>query len=290
MSKRERLTERQLPHRKEVTGGGAGPEGINNPVVMIALGGFVLALVLAVAVVIGRGLSEGSPEAATGAGAATPPPAEAAGLRDTTPAGDTGDHTGGAPEAAPGNPGGDTVGQKKQYSAPEDQGLDGEANAYFATIDTNKGRIVAELWPSLAPQTVNSFVFLARDGFFDGLKFHRVVPGFVIQGGDPQGNGQGGPGYSLPAEFNDVPHVPGILSMARTDDPNSAGSQFFIVLPPDPASSLDNQYTVFGYTVEGMDVVQSIAVGDVMEKVTIEEKPAADSRVSPDDVRSGTLP
>src|SRR5690349_20584665 len=97
---------------------------------------------------------------------------------------------------------------------------------YTATIDTSEGKIVAQLFPDKAPQTVNSFVFLAKEGFYDGLTFHRVIKNFMIQGGDPTGTGRGGPGYKLKAEFNDTKHVPGVLSMARTQDPDSAGSQF----------------------------------------------------------------
>jgi len=158
----------------------------------------------------------------------------------------------------------------KTYDAPPPMSIDA-AKHYTATIETAKGNIVLELYPKVAPQTVNSFVFLAGEGFYDGLTFHRVVPGFVVQGGDPQGNGTGGPGYTLPAEFSDVKHITGTLAMARTSDPNSAGSQFYITLAPTP--HLDGQYTVFGQVREGMDVVQSIRAGDVMDKVTIEEGP-----------------
>jgi len=160
--------------------------------------------------------------------------------------------------------------QAKTYDAPPPMSIDA-AKHYTATIETAKGNIVLELFPKVAPQTVNSFVFLAREGFYDGLTFHRVVPGFVVQGGDPKGDGTGGPGYTLPAEFSDVKHITGTLAMARTSDPNSAGSQFYITLAPTP--HLDGQYTVFGQVREGMDVVQAIRVGDVMDKVTIEEGP-----------------
>ncbi len=158
----------------------------------------------------------------------------------------------------------------KTYSAPPPMTID-PTKHYTATIHTAKGNIVIKLYPDVAPKTVNSFIFLAREGFYDGLTFHRVVPGFVIQGGDPLGNGTGGPGYTLPAEFSDVKHITGTVAMARASDPNSAGSQFYITLAPTP--NLDGQYTVFGQTVEGMDVVQSIRVGDVMDEITIEEGP-----------------
>jgi peptidyl-prolyl cis-trans isomerase B (cyclophilin B) len=137
------------------------------------------------------------------------------------------------------------------------------------------GDIVVELDAGAAPQTVNNFVFLARQGFYDGLTFHRVEPGFVIQGGDPTGTGAGGPGYNVPAEIQ-LPHVEGAIAMARrADEVNptraSSGSQFYIALAPTPF--LDGAYTVFGQVSEGMDVVQSIAVGDVIEKIIVVEGP-----------------
>ncbi len=140
---------------------------------------------------------------------------------------------------------------------------------YTATIVTAKGTIKLQLLPKVAPNTVNAFVFLARDGYYDGLTFHRVED-WVVQGGDPTGTGSGGPGYTLKAEFNTTKHIVGALAMARTSDPNSAGSQFYIVKTA--ASWLDGQYTVFGQTIEGMDVVTRLVKGDVMQKITIEEK------------------
>lgn len=140
-------------------------------------------------------------------------------------------------------------------------------------ITTEKGDIVFELLPDVAPITVSNFVYLTSDGFYDGLTFHRVEKSptpFVIQGGDPDGNGTGGPGYSIPAEFNALKHERGMVAMARSQDPNSAGSQFYITLGP--AYFLDNNYTVFGRVLEGMDVVDQIAVGDVMTKVTVEDR------------------
>jgi cyclophilin family peptidyl-prolyl cis-trans isomerase len=141
-------------------------------------------------------------------------------------------------------------------------------------IETAKGTIVFELLPDVAPITVSNFVYLAEGGYYDGLTFHRVVTEpqpFVVQGGDPLGDGTGGPGYNIPAEFNDVKHDRGVVAMARAMDPDSAGSQFYITLGP--AYFLDNQYTVFGRVLEGMDVVDQIVIGDVMTKVTIEDKP-----------------
>ena len=158
--------------------------------------------------------------------------------------------------------------RRTDYKAPEDMKLDPK-KSYVATIETVKGTIRAALYPQLAPKHVNSFAFLACQGYFDGLTFHRHEPGFVIQGGDPAGNGSGGPGYRLPAEFNATPHTPGVLSMARTNDPNSAGSQFFIMLGMSP--HLDGQYTVFGKVIAGMDVVMQIRARDGITRVTIAE-------------------
>lgn len=150
-----------------------------------------------------------------------------------------------------------------------------------AVIQTSKGTITLEFYPGDAPNTVASFIELADAGFYNGLKFHRVVPGFVIQGGDPLtrdlsteqmlagtgGAGTGGPGWNQKAEFNSRKHETGTLAMARARDINSAGSQFYICLAPQP--SLDGQYTVFGKVTAGMDVVQAIQVGDVIESITI---------------------
>ena len=144
----------------------------------------------------------------------------------------------------------------KQYSAPPPMKIDPN-KTYIATIDTTAGTMVAELWPKIAPQTVNSFVFLSREGYYDGIIFHRVIPGFMIQGGDPTGTGTGGPGYKLKAEFNNMKHERGVLSMARTADPNSAGSQFFVMHANSP--HLDNQYTAFGKATSGLDVIDKIA-------------------------------
>ena len=145
--------------------------------------------------------------------------------------------------------------------------------SYVATIKTAKGTMVAELYPKDAPQHVNNFVFLARDGFFNNLTFHRVVAGFVIQGGDPLGTGAGGPGYNIPPEIK-AKHTNGALAMARQGGPAqttpSSGSQFYITLAPQPG--LDGQYTVFGQVTSGLDVVAKIAIGDVIQSVTIEEK------------------
>jgi len=126
-----------------------------------------------------------------------------------------------------------------------------------ATITTKFGTIVVKFFPDLAPLHVKNFISLAEAGFYNGTPFHRVIPGFMIQGGDPSGNGTGGPGYTIDAEFSKTKkHAPGILSMARTSNPNSAGSQFFIMVAAYP--SLDGQYSIFGEVVEGMDAVNKI--------------------------------
>jgi peptidylprolyl isomerase/peptidyl-prolyl cis-trans isomerase B (cyclophilin B) len=139
----------------------------------------------------------------------------------------------------------------------------------MAVIEMAKGgEIRVELFPEDAPKTVESFVALAKKGFYDGLAFHRVIPGFVAQGGDPKGDGTGGPGYTLKAEFNARKHVRGTLAMARAQHPDSAGSQFFICFTPQP--HLDGKYTVFGQVVMGMEVVDRIKVGDRMKTIRIE--------------------
>jgi len=137
-----------------------------------------------------------------------------------------------------------------------------------ARIKTKRGDIVFTFFPEDAPTTVASFMKLARSGFYDGLTFHRVEPGFVIQGGCPHGTGTGGPGYHLKAEFNDRRHDAGAVAMARAQSPDSAGSQFYVCL--EDAHFLDHQYTVFGHVREGMDVAKQIRPGDTMEKVVIE--------------------
>jgi cyclophilin family peptidyl-prolyl cis-trans isomerase len=140
-----------------------------------------------------------------------------------------------------------------------------------AIIELAKGgRIVMEFYPQDAPNTVDNFIKLARKRFYDGVTFHRVEPGLLVQGGDPSGTGYGDPGYKIKAEFNSRNHVEGTVAMARSDHPDSAGSQFYICLRPIP--SLDGNYTVFGQVIEGMDLVKGIAKGDVMKKVTIVDK------------------
>ena len=156
----------------------------------------------------------------------------------------------------------------------------------IVTIEMENGGVIkAELYPEVAPNTVNNFVSLVKQGFYDGIIFHRVIPGFMIQGGDPKGVGSGGPGYSIKGEFNsngfknDLLHTRGVLSMARTMAPNSAGSQFFIM--HEDAPHLDGQYAAFGKVIEGIEVVDEICkvrtdyndrprINQTMKKVTVD--------------------
>jgi len=147
--------------------------------------------------------------------------------------------------------------------------IDAKKN-YRATIETNKGNIELELYPQYAPKTVNNFVFLARQGFYNGVKFHRVIPDFMIQGGDPTGTGRGGPGYRFEDEFagNPLKHEAKVISMANAG-PGTNGSQFFITHSPQP--HLNGKHTVFGKVTAGAQVVDAIRQGDVMNKVTVTE-------------------
>ncbi len=141
----------------------------------------------------------------------------------------------------------------------------------IATITMKDGnKIYMKFFSEDAPNTVKNFVMLTNLGFYDGLTFHRVISKFMAQGGDPTGDGTGGPGYSVNAEFNKQNHLLGTLAMARSADPNSAGSQFYICLAPQP--HLDNQYTVFGQVVKGMDIVEQIKKGDIISSIKIEQK------------------
>ncbi|NBP80778.1 peptidylprolyl isomerase [bacterium] len=139
--------------------------------------------------------------------------------------------------------------------------LDLDSNNYEVTLETTAGPIRLTLDAAVAPGHVRNFVALAQSGFYDSGCFHRIIKGFMIQGGCPDGNGMGGPGYTIPAEFNATPHEPGVLSMARTNDPNSAGSQFFICLEKVP--HLDNQYTAFGRTADEASLNVVKAIGNV---------------------------
>ena len=171
-----------------------------------------------------------------------------------------------------------TVGEdgRKTYASRPPLALNPDA-AYFALIEMEGGGTVEiELFADAAPETVNSFVFLARDGFYDGLIFHRVIEGFVAQGGDPLGTGTGGPGYTVPRELSDHKHIEGALAMARSADPDSAGSQFYICLAETPF--LDGEYAVFGMVRSGMEVVHAIPKGEppaepgVIKTIRIEER------------------
>lgn len=139
--------------------------------------------------------------------------------------------------------------------------LDFAKHKYLLTFETSMGPIRLDLWPQHAPGHVKNILGLAKVGFYDGLIFHRVVKGFVIQGGCPEGSGMGGPGYNVAAEFNEQPHDPGVLSMARAQDPNSAGSQFFLCLERVPY--LDRQYTAFGKTADDESLATVRAIGAV---------------------------
>jgi peptidyl-prolyl cis-trans isomerase B (cyclophilin B) len=140
---------------------------------------------------------------------------------------------------------------------------------YTATIETEKGDLVLELFASDVPITVNNFVFLARDGFYDGSTFHRVIAGFMAQGGDPTGTGRGTPGYRFADEFTEHTHVTGALSMANAG-PNTNGCQFFITYTPQ--HGLDGKHSVFGQLIEGMDILKKIKNGDTIKRITINEK------------------
>ncbi len=158
----------------------------------------------------------------------------------------------------------------KQWPAPPAMAIDPQKR-YTVAIETVRGTIELELSPRHAPQTVNNFVFLARQGFYDGVKFHRVIADFMIQGGDPTGTGRGGPGYKFADELagNPLRHETGVISMANAG-PDTNGSQFFITHSPQP--HLNGKHTVFGKVVKGQDVVDAIRAGDVMSKVSVTEE------------------
>ncbi len=161
-----------------------------------------------------------------------------------------------------------TAPKQKTYSAPPSMTID-PSKQYSATIETEKGNLVLELFVSDVPITVNNFVFLAREGFYDGTTFHRVIPDFMTQGGDPTGTGTGTPGYSFADEFTQHAHVAGALSMANSG-PDTNGCQFFITYTPQ--HHLDGKHSVFGQLIEGMDVLQKIEQGDTIIRITIQEK------------------
>jgi len=169
--------------------------------------------------------------------------------------------------------------KNKETKKTEKKMTEEKSKDQIVVIETNLGTIKFKFLKDKAPKTCENFIKLTEKGFYDGTIFHRVIPNFMIQGGDPDGTGMGGPGYNIKAEFNDTKHVPGIVSMARSMDPDSAGSQFFICVAA--VTHLDGQYTAFGEVIEGYDVVDKISKvktlpGDkpvepvVMKKVTIE--------------------
>ena len=205
-----------------------------------------------------------TPTTAASSAAATRQPASTAAATASTAS---------TPAAQPTQPGG-----TKTYSAEPPLTID-QNKKYFATIKMDIGDIRLELYPKEAPHSVNSFVFLSRDHFFDGVTFHRVVQGFVAQAGDPTGTGRGGPGYTIPDEVNAHKFLDGSLGMAKTSAPNSGGSQWFIDYAPQP--SLDGGYTVFGQLVSGRDVLDKIKLrdpatattpGTVINTIVIEEQ------------------
>ena len=157
----------------------------------------------------------------------------------------------------------------KQYSAPPPMSIDTN-KTYTATFETSRGTIICDLFPQDAPVTVNNFVFLAREGFYNGTKFHRVIEDFMIQGGDPTGSGRGGPGYRFDDELRNNPrrHQVGSLSMVNAG-PNTNGSQFFITHVVN--SHLDGKHTVFGQVRTGQNVVDAIQQGDTINSLTIQE-------------------
>ena len=161
---------------------------------------------------------------------------------------------------------------KKQWASPPAMQIDAK-KSYQASLETNRGEIEIELYPQYAPKTVNNFIFLAREGFYDGVVFHRVISNFVIQGGDPTGTRMGGPGYQFEDELlgNPLKHETGVISMANAGA-NTNGSQFFITHSPQP--HLNGKHTVFGKVVAGQEVINSIRQGDAMLRVVIHESGA----------------
>ncbi len=156
---------------------------------------------------------------------------------------------------------------EQQWDSPPEMSIDTD-RTYQCTIETDRGAVTLELYPEHAPVTVNNFLFLARESFYDGTSFHRVINDFMVQGGDPTGTGRGGPGYRFQDEFDNNPlqHERGVISMANAG-PGTNGSQFFITHSPQP--HLDGRHTVFGKVVSGLDVVDAIEQGDSVTRITI---------------------
>jgi cyclophilin family peptidyl-prolyl cis-trans isomerase len=231
--------------------GGIGLALVAALVVCVVVVPLVAIVVIAALVLIGGNITAAyaTPTASAGAGAPLVTPAAAAN-RPGPPT---------APSIAPV--------AKKRYDRAPDLVIDLK-KSYAATMDTSKGTIRLDITPADGPIAANNLIFLARDGFYDGLTFHRVED-WVIQGGDPSGNGTGGPGYMIKDEPVTRDYKPGVLAMAKTAAPSSAGSQFFIMKKDTP---LPKAYTIFGQVTEGQDVVDKIAVGDRINKVTVEER------------------
>jgi peptidyl-prolyl cis-trans isomerase B (cyclophilin B) len=154
--------------------------------------------------------------------------------------------------------------------------LDLRNKQYQLELDTTQGKIVLDMYSDVAPGHVGNMLGLAKIGYYDGLTFHRIIKGFMIQGGCPEGSGSGGPGYTIAAEFNKTPHEPGVISMARTSDPNSAGSQFFICL--DRHSHLDGKYTAFGKTADAQSMAVVKAIGEI--KTDSSDRPAKPVKIN----------
>jgi len=235
-------------------------------------------VVVAIFVVLGFMLASNRPGSGQSAAA---PTADAFSAVPPAPAGAVPTAAGAPADAAPTAAAAAPAGQPQSYSAAPPMTIDPKKH-YTATITTPRGDFVVNLRPDLAPQTVNSFVFLAKAGFFNGLTWHRVLPNFMAQGGDPTGTGGGGPGYTVPDEFTDKVKFdkPGLLAMANTGQPNSGGSQFFVTTAP--ADYLDGKYTIFGEVTQGQEIVNAIPLrdpqqnpttpGEQIVKITIDEK------------------
>jgi peptidyl-prolyl cis-trans isomerase B (cyclophilin B) len=151
-----------------------------------------------------------------------------------------------------------------------------QMDSVLVDLKTHEGKITLLLDPGMAPKTAANFAELVQKGFYNGLMFHRVIPGFMIQGGDPKGDGSGGPGYRIPDEFNSLSHLVGTLSMANTGNPNTGGSQFFICHQAQP--HLDGKHTVFGRVLQGLDVIYRIEAGDPIQSATLRLVPSARSK------------
>jgi peptidylprolyl isomerase len=253
--------------------GGPPPRQNPLPAILSAL------VVVAIFIVLGFMLASNRPGSGQSAAA---PTTDAFSAAPTLAAAEGVPTAAGAPaETAPTAVSAPAAGQQLSYSAPPPMTID-SAKSYTATITTPRGDFVVKLRPDLAPQTVNSFVFLARAGFFNGVTWHRVLQNFMAQGGDPTGTGTGGPGYTVPDEFTDKVKFdkPGIMAMANTGRPNSGGSQFFVTTAP--ADFLDGKYTIFGEVTQGQDIVNGIPLrdpeqspttpGEQIVKIVIDEK------------------